>query len=173
MSSSTNVNLSIFVRALLVQNQSSHMGKTVHYIFPNQFRLRKRMGEQAVSLARAVGYDSAGTCEFLVDGDKNFYFLEINTRLQVEHPISEAITGNFSCRKQYWLRLKLIGVIFIFTWKRPKQIILWLIYTLFFFSTTENQKDRKLKTNKHNPTRDYSGVATSYVTKEVNQSPRP
>lgn len=55
--------------------------------------LRKRMGEQAVSLANAVGYDSAGTCEFLVDGDKNFYFLEINTRLQVEHPISEAITG--------------------------------------------------------------------------------
>ena len=60
----------------------------------NQFRLRKRMGEQAVSLAKAVGYDSAGTCEFLVDGDKNFYFLEINTRLQVEHPISEAITGD-------------------------------------------------------------------------------
>lgn len=55
--------------------------------------LRRRMGEQAVALAKAVGYDSAGTCEFLVDGDKNFYFLEMNTRLQVEHPISESITG--------------------------------------------------------------------------------
>jgi len=55
--------------------------------------LRKRMGEQAVALAKAVGYDSAGTCEFMVDNDKNFYFLEINTRLQVEHPITESITG--------------------------------------------------------------------------------
>ena len=55
--------------------------------------MRIRMGEQATSLALAVGYDSAGTTEFLVDGKKNFYFLEMNTRLQVEHPISEAITG--------------------------------------------------------------------------------
>lgn len=54
---------------------------------------RKAMGEQAVSLAKAVGYDSAGTVEFLVDSKKNFYFLEMNTRLQVEHPISECITG--------------------------------------------------------------------------------
>jgi len=54
--------------------------------------MRRRMGEQAVQLALAVGYDSAGTVEFLVDSKKNFYFLEMNTRLQVEHPITEEIT---------------------------------------------------------------------------------
>jgi propionyl-CoA carboxylase alpha chain len=54
---------------------------------------RKRMGEQALALAHAVDYASAGTVEFIVDGDKNFYFLEMNTRLQVEHPVTELITG--------------------------------------------------------------------------------
>ncbi|XP_077987344.1 propionyl-CoA carboxylase alpha chain, mitochondrial-like [Glandiceps talaboti] len=55
--------------------------------------MRRAMGNQAVSLAKAVGYQTAGTVEFLVDSKKNFYFLEMNTRLQVEHPITECITG--------------------------------------------------------------------------------
>ena len=54
---------------------------------------RERMGAEAIALASIVDYDSAGTVEFIVDGDMNFYFLEMNTRLQVEHPVTELVTG--------------------------------------------------------------------------------
>ncbi|MBB4233782.1 acetyl-CoA carboxylase biotin carboxylase subunit [Rhizobium esperanzae] len=56
-------------------------------------KTRKAMGEQSVALAKAVDYQSAGTVEFIVDRDRNFYFLEMNTRLQVEHPVTELVTG--------------------------------------------------------------------------------
>src|SRR5881275_2152120 len=56
-------------------------------------KTRRAMGEQAVALAKAVNYQSAGTVEFVVGKDKSFYFLEMNTRLQVEHPVTEGITG--------------------------------------------------------------------------------
>ncbi len=56
-------------------------------------KTRKAMGKQSVALSKAVDYSSAGTVEFIVDGDRNFYFLEMNTRLQVEHPVTELITG--------------------------------------------------------------------------------
>ena len=56
-------------------------------------KTREQMGKQAVALAKAVGYDSAGTVEFVAGQDKSFYFLEMNTRLQVEHPVTELVTG--------------------------------------------------------------------------------
>ena len=56
-------------------------------------KLRDKMGAEALMLAKAVDYSSAGTVEFIVDQDRNFYFLEMNTRLQVEHPVTELVTG--------------------------------------------------------------------------------
>ncbi|MBR0491527.1 MAG: acetyl-CoA carboxylase biotin carboxylase subunit [Clostridia bacterium] len=56
-------------------------------------KLRNKMGEAAIKAAKAAGYTSCGTVEFLVDSDKNFYFMEMNTRIQVEHPITEMVTG--------------------------------------------------------------------------------
>ncbi len=55
--------------------------------------MRRRMGEAAVAAAKAIGYNTAGTVEFLADNERNFYFIEMNTRIQVEHPVTEAITG--------------------------------------------------------------------------------
>jgi acetyl/propionyl-CoA carboxylase alpha subunit len=62
--------------------------------------LRERMGGAAVDIARRSGYVNAGTVEFLVDQDRNFYFLEVNTRLQVEHPVTEMVTGFDLVREQ-------------------------------------------------------------------------
>lgn len=55
--------------------------------------LREKMGEAAILIARSIGYTNAGTVEFLVDNHKNFYFMEVNSRIQVEHPVTEMVTG--------------------------------------------------------------------------------
>src|SRR5204863_2520973 len=64
-------------------------------------QLRERLGEAALSLARAIGYRNAGTVEFLLGDDERFFFLEMNTRLQVEHPVTEEITDVDIVRQQF------------------------------------------------------------------------
>ena len=65
--------------------------------------LRKAMGETAVRAAKAVGYENAGTIEFLLDRDKNFYFMEMNTRIQVEHPVTEMVSGVDLVKQQIYI----------------------------------------------------------------------
>ena len=64
-------------------------------------KLREAMGSAAVRIAKACGYQNAGTVEFLVDAERNFYFLEVNTRLQVEHPVTESVTGIDLVKEQF------------------------------------------------------------------------
>jgi acetyl-CoA carboxylase biotin carboxylase subunit len=66
-------------------------------------KLRSEMGETATSIAKAVGYANAGTVEFLLDEDKNFYFLEVNARIQVEHPVTEFVTGIDLVKQQIYI----------------------------------------------------------------------
>ncbi len=79
-------------RECTIQRRHQKVIEEAPSIFVDQ-KLREKMVSQAIQLAKAVGYYSAGTVEFVVDRDKNFYFLEMNTRLQVEHPVTELITG--------------------------------------------------------------------------------
>jgi len=79
-------------RECTIQRRHQKVIEEAPSLFVNNL-LREKMVNQAIKLAKAVGYHSAGTVEFVVDKNKNFYFLEMNTRLQVEHPVTELITG--------------------------------------------------------------------------------
>lgn len=84
--------LSVFERECSIQRRHQKVVEETPSVMVTP-SLRQRMGEAAVMVAKACGYSSAGTVEFLMDDERNFYFLEMNTRLQVEHPITEMITG--------------------------------------------------------------------------------
>jgi len=82
----------LFERECSIQRRHQKIVEETPSVIIND-EMREKMGKAAVSAAEAVGYINAGTVEFLVDGDKNFYFLEMNTRIQVEHPITELVVG--------------------------------------------------------------------------------
>lgn len=73
-------------------------------------KLRAQMGEVAVRAAKAANYESAGTIEFLLDKNKKFYFMEMNTRIQVEHPVTEMVTGLDLIKEQILLRRRKASV---------------------------------------------------------------
>ena len=82
----------LFERECSIQRRNQKVIEEAPSIYISE-GTRKKMGRVAVQAAKAIGYTSAGTIEFLVDEHENFYFLEMNTRLQVEHPVTEEITG--------------------------------------------------------------------------------
>ncbi|BAK56616.1 acetyl-CoA carboxylase, biotin carboxylase [Candidatus Arthromitus sp. SFB-mouse-Japan] len=82
----------LFERDCSVQRKNQKIVEEAPSVFLND-DIRRKMGEVAVKICKVVNYVNAGTIEFLVDDDKNFYFMEMNTRIQVEHPITEMITG--------------------------------------------------------------------------------
>jgi acetyl-CoA carboxylase, biotin carboxylase subunit len=82
----------LFERDCSIQRRNQKVIEEAPSVFISE-KTRNAMGEAAVKAAKAIGYTNAGTIEFLVDKDENFYFLEMNTRIQVEHPVTEEITG--------------------------------------------------------------------------------